>query len=105
LSSGIGGIRRYLAPDSQNRCSAAASGRAHRPFSADVSGHRLFVSALGNRSIEIIDAQTFRLVHSIPNFDEPQGIVFDNVANRLFVASGGDGTVKVLNATNFQRIL
>jgi DNA-binding beta-propeller fold protein YncE len=72
-------------------------------FSADVAGHRLFVSALGNRSVEIIDAQTFRLVHSIPNFDEPQGIVFDNVANRLFVASGGDGTVKVLNGTSFKQ--
>jgi DNA-binding beta-propeller fold protein YncE len=73
-------------------------------FSADVVGHRLFVSALGNHSVEIIDAQTFRLVHSIPNFNEPQGIVFDNVANRLFIASGGDGTVKVLNATNFQQL-
>jgi DNA-binding beta-propeller fold protein YncE len=72
-------------------------------FSADAAGHRLFMSALGNRSVEVIDTQTFRLIHSIPNFNEPQGIVFDNVANRLFIASGGDGSVKVLNATNFQQ--
>jgi DNA-binding beta-propeller fold protein YncE len=72
-------------------------------FSADVAGHRLFMSALGNHSVEIIDTQIFRLLRSIPNFDEPQGIVFDNVANRLFVASGGDGTVKLLNGSTFQQ--
>ena len=72
-------------------------------FSVDVAGRRLFMSALGNQSVEIIDAQTFRLLHSIPNFAQPQGIVFDDLTNRLFVASGGDGTVKVLNATTFQR--
>lgn len=72
-------------------------------FSADVAGHRLFMSALGNHSVEVIDTQTFRLLHSIPNFVEPQGIVFDNLSNRLLVASGGDGKVKVLNATSFQQ--
>ena len=30
-------------------------------------------------------------------------VAFDKVANRLFVASGGDGTVKVLNGTSFQQ--
>jgi DNA-binding beta-propeller fold protein YncE len=72
-------------------------------FSADVAGHRLFMSALGNHSVEIIDTQMFRLVQSVPNFNEPQGIVFDNVANRLFVASGGDGTVKLLDGTTFRQ--
>jgi hypothetical protein len=72
-------------------------------FSADVAGHRLFMSALGNHSVEVIDAQTFRLARSIPNFAEPQGVLFDGLSNRLFVASGGDGTVKVLNATSYQQ--
>jgi DNA-binding beta-propeller fold protein YncE len=63
---------------------------------------RLFISALGNHAVEVIDAETFQLLHSIQNFAEPQGIVFDGASNRLLVVSGGDGAVKVLNATNHQ---
>jgi YVTN family beta-propeller protein len=73
-------------------------------FSADLTGHRIFMSALGNHSVEVIDAQSFRLLRSIPGFDEPQGLLFDSASKRLFVASAGDGTVKILDAATMQAI-
>ncbi len=73
-------------------------------FSADLAGHRIFMSALGNHTVEVIDALNSKLLKSIPDFDEPQGVLFDSASKRLCVASAGDGTVKILDATTFQLI-
>ena len=37
----------------------------------------------------------------IPGLLEPQGVYFDPTANRLYVASGGDGTLRIYGGTNF----
>jgi len=73
-------------------------------FSVDLTGHRIFMSALGNHSVEVIDAQAARLLQSLPGFDEPQGILYDGASRRLFVASAGDGTVKILDAANYRPV-
>jgi len=71
-------------------------------FSADLTGHRIFLSALGNHSVEAIDVKTFQPLKSIPDLAEPQGVLYDSVSNRLFVPSAGDGTVKIFDAASFQ---
>lgn len=71
-------------------------------LSADVQGRRLFVSALGNRTVEIIDTEEGKRIRSLGGLEEPQGVSYDSSTNRLFVASDGDGTVKVFDAGTFQ---
>lgn len=71
-------------------------------FSADVKGQRLFVSALGNSTVEVIDVQAGQRGRTISGLQEPQGLFFDASTNRLFVASGGDGTTKIYDGTTFQ---
>ena len=71
-------------------------------FSVDVQGRRLFASANAHHTLEVIDLQSGRQVHSIPDLDEPQGAFFDPSSNRLFVACGGDGTVKIFDGSTFQ---
>jgi hypothetical protein len=63
-------------------------------FSADVKGHRLFMSALGNHTVEVLDIQNGRRLHTIPDLDEPQGVLYDASSNRLFAACAKDGTTK-----------
>src|SRR5260370_11190464 len=71
-------------------------------MSVDVKGQRLFATAFDNHTLEVIDLKTGRQVHTIPNLDEPQGAYFDPETNRLFVACGGDGTVKIFDCTTCQ---
>jgi DNA-binding beta-propeller fold protein YncE len=71
-------------------------------MSADVKGQRLFATAFDNHTLEVIDLKTSRQVHTIPNLDEPQGAFYDPETNRLFVACGGDGAVKIFDGTTFQ---
>jgi DNA-binding beta-propeller fold protein YncE len=68
----------------------------------DVKGQRLFATAFDNHTLEVIDLKSGRQIHTIPGLDEPQGAYFDPETNRLFVACGGDGTVKIFDGSTFQ---
>src|ERR1700680_4754484 len=68
----------------------------------DVKGQRLFATAFDNHTLEVIDLKTNRQVHTITGLNEPQGTFYDPATNRLFVACGGDGTVKIYDGTTFQ---
>ena len=71
-------------------------------MSIDVAGQRLFVSALGNNTIEVVDLKAGKRAHTISGLKEPQGALYIRDKNRLFVASDKDGTVKVFDGTSFQ---
>ena len=71
-------------------------------FSADVKGQRLFMSALGNHTVEVLDVQSGKRVHTIPDLAEPQGLYYDPSSNRLFVACASDGAAKVFDGRTFQ---
>jgi WD40 repeat protein len=71
-------------------------------LSVHVAGQRLFVSALGNGTLEVVDLKAGKPTHTISGLKEPQGALYTADKNRLFVASGKDGTVKLFNGTSFQ---
>jgi DNA-binding beta-propeller fold protein YncE len=70
-------------------------------LSADLNGQRLFVAALGNNSVEVVDLRTGKLVRSISGFSEPQGILYIPEFNKLYVANGGTGLLEVLDGGSF----
>ena len=57
-------------------------------FAVDVKSHRLFVAALGNNTVEVLDLAGNRHEKSVAGFGEPQGLVYLPQSNRLFVANG-----------------
>jgi DNA-binding beta-propeller fold protein YncE len=71
-------------------------------LSADVKGRRLFMSALGNHTVEVFDVASETRVHTVTNLAEPQGVYFEPSKNRLFVACASDGATKVFDGKTFQ---
>src|SRR5262249_35439463 len=71
-------------------------------MSLDVAGHRLFVSALGNNSVEVVDLRTGKRANTITGLHEPQGALYVAGKDRLYIASGKDGTVKVFDGASLQ---
>jgi DNA-binding beta-propeller fold protein YncE len=55
----------------------------------DLAGRRLFICALGNGTVEVVDLEKRQRVQSLPGFEEPQGIVFMPKTRTVVVASGG----------------
>jgi len=61
--------------------------------------HKLiFVAALGNNSVEVVDLENRKVIYSIKNLHEPQGVVFIPESNSIFVANGGTGECDVFKA-------
>ena len=71
-------------------------------MSLDAQGQRLFVSALGNNTVEVVDLKAGKRANTISGLKEPQGALYVPNKNRLFVASGKDGTVKIFDGASFQ---
>src|ERR1051325_6546295 len=45
-------------------------------FAMDADGKRLFVAALGNNSLEVLDVASGKRVHTIPGLHKPTGVVY-----------------------------
>ena len=68
----------------------------------DGAGLKLFVAALGNNTVEVVDLQRGTHLKSLPGFREPQGIAGIADAKTIAVANGqGDG-VQILAADDYR---
>jgi DNA-binding beta-propeller fold protein YncE len=71
-------------------------------FGFDPKG-RLFLSALGNNTEEVIDLSAQKELRSISGIPNPQGVVFSPETNKIFVAST-KGKLYVYDGTSFNLI-
>ncbi len=70
----------------------------------DAPGQRLFVAALGNDTLEVVDLAQGRRVQSVAGLSEPQGLAFAPERGLLVVANGRDGSVTFLDGRTFERL-
>ena len=70
-------------------------------LSADAEGGRLFVAALGNDTIEVVDLNKGQRVHEITGLQHPQGVLYVAAVKRLYVASEGDGTLRSYDGSTY----
>jgi len=68
-------------------------------MTVDLRGGRLFVAALENRSVEVVDFHEGRRVLSLERVGEPQGVAFLPWSRRLVVGDGSGGMVYVFDDT------
>ncbi len=70
----------------------------------DAAGGRLFVAALGNNTVEVVDLRQNKVVRSIQGLSEPQGILYVPEFDRLYVANGGDGMLRTFDGSTFSAV-
>src|SRR6202051_1365140 len=68
----------------------------------DVKSNRLFVAGLENGSVEVADLGAGKWSKSIPGFKKTQGIAYIPSLNKMFVASGDDGMLRVFRADSLE---
>lgn len=71
-------------------------------FAIDLKGKRLFVAALGNNSLEVIDLAAGKRLRSLAGMSKPTGVLYLQESDRVMVANGDDGTLKILNGADFK---
>src|SRR4051812_932879 len=67
----------------------------------DSTGQFLFVAALGNNTVEVIDVKNGVHVRSLPGFREPQGLAAVPDAKAIAVASGQGEGVQTIDENGF----
>jgi DNA-binding beta-propeller fold protein YncE len=97
ICSGICSIAAQSDPALQLKQTIALPGVEGRidHFTYDPAGERLFVCALDNNSVEVVDLRKGERVHSIKELGSPQGILYIREPDRLFVANDKGGILKI----------
>jgi len=67
-------------------------------LAVDLQGQRLFLAALGNNTLEVIDLKAGKVIHSVKGLREPQGVAFIPEASAVYVAGGVDGSCRAFVA-------
>jgi DNA-binding beta-propeller fold protein YncE len=70
-------------------------------FTFDGKRKRVIGAALGNNTVEVVDTFAGKDIHSITGAADPQGVVFVGEFNRLFVANGTDGKLRIYDGDSF----
>lgn len=71
-------------------------------FDVDGKGQRLFMSALGNNTLEVFDLRSNKVIYAIRGLREPQGVTYAARSNRIFVANGDDGTCQMFDGSTYK---
>jgi hypothetical protein len=70
----------------------------------DAAGERLFVAALGNNTLEVVDLRKGQRMHSITGLGAPQGVAYVPELDRIFVANDEGGICKIYDGKSYQPI-
>jgi YVTN family beta-propeller protein len=67
----------------------------------DPEKRRLFVAELGNDSVGVVDLDAKKVVHRVSGLKEPQGVAYIRLNDSLYIANGGDGSVRVFHGPDY----
>src|SRR5215211_4408887 len=68
----------------------------------DPEGSRLFVAALGNNTLEVIDLNAGTVTDEIKSLKEPQGVLYVPDTNKLLVTNGDGNTLDIYDAQSLK---
>ena len=68
----------------------------------DVARQRLFVAELGNNTVGVVDLNSRSVIRTLDGLKEPQGVAYLPSADNLYVANGGDGSVRLFRGPDYK---
>jgi DNA-binding beta-propeller fold protein YncE len=73
-------------------------------FEIDLKRHRLFVTPEDNKTVEVYDFQTGKLVHSIGGIGMAHGVLYRPDIDEVFVTDGTVGSLKIFTGADYKLI-
>lgn len=72
-------------------------------LSINIKKQIVYIAALGNNSVEVVDLSSGRHLRSIDGLKEPQGVVYIPNTREIMVANGGNGRCIFYNAETYDK--
>ena len=71
-------------------------------MAVDSQGGQLFVAALGNNTLEVIDLKASKVAGEIKNLKEPQGVAYIPEGNTLLITNGEGNFLDIYDAQSLK---
>lgn len=68
----------------------------------DDAGQRIFLAAVGNNTMEVVDIAAKTVIHTIKGLHEPQGVAYLGGDQSIAVANGGNGKCLLFDARTYE---
>src|SRR5262249_52209738 len=72
-------------------------------MAADVDRRRLFVAELGNNTVGVVDSGQSKVLQVLDGLKEPQGVGYLPSTDTLYVANGGDGSLRLYQGPSYTK--
>jgi DNA-binding beta-propeller fold protein YncE len=73
-------------------------------FTIDLQHHTVFIAALGANAVAAIDLVHGKELGRITGLKQPQGLLYVPDNRRLYIANGGDGSVRIYDASSLKQL-
>ena len=73
-------------------------------LAADPTHQQLFVAAVDNNTLEVVDLAAGKRIRSVPGFAEPQGVLYLPEQDLLAVTNGGSGLLQFLDRGSCKQV-
>jgi DNA-binding beta-propeller fold protein YncE len=73
-------------------------------FGVDVKGHRLFVTPLDHKTVEVYDLKSGKLIHSIPGIEKAHAVLYRGDLDEIFVTDGPTGSLKIFKGDKYDLV-
>lgn len=73
-------------------------------FGLDLKGNRLFATLQKEKSVQVFDLRTMKLVQTIGGFEQPYTVFYREDVDRIYVTDENGGTLKIFDGTTYAPI-
>lgn len=73
-------------------------------LAVDLEGHRLFATPQAQKSVQVIDFTTGKLLHTIGGIENPHSVLYRADLNRIYVTDGGAGLLRIYTANDYRQV-
>ncbi len=68
----------------------------------DLAGKRLFTTPQAQKSVDVLDLETGRVIRTIPGLDNPHSVLYRADLNRIYITDGGAGLLRVYDGNSYK---
>jgi DNA-binding beta-propeller fold protein YncE len=73
-------------------------------LTADIPGNRLFTTPQAEKSVQVLDLNNGKLLHTISGIENPHSILYRRDLNRLYITDGGAGLLRIYDSNDYHQV-
>lgn len=73
-------------------------------LAVDLQGHRLFATPQAQKSVQVFDFTTGKLLHTITGIENPHSVLYRSDLNQIYVTDGEAGLLRIYNGSDYNQV-